>query len=254
MPVVNEGGHIVLRRSGRKIFGTDVPPVSLFPAQQIVTTRTVAFPDFPKDFIYGFVRFSEANPDPFGGPVQAGYCLTLVKIIPSELADTPIVIGTVPAGCNYIDVRAALTWSKQPDLSAGSPVRSPTEAYAPNQVHLQGGSCVLEIGSGFRRAIHVGLSGTNVLLTRMQSSRSEQPVPYSPWGGPTQTGWSYGTSPLGMIQGQIDAQRVFSFQGQPFVPPHRGSSTACSTTINSDHSSIWSIQFIITPGRYNTAL
>ena len=252
MAVKNQNGHIVVERSGRKLWGTDLPPVNTFPELAFTVDRTISFPDFPKDFVYGYAQHTEPNPDPFGDPVNVGYCLTLTKIIPSELADTPVVIGSVPAGCNYIDVRADFSWVDPPDASAGSPVQSPVASGQRTQ--LQGGSCVLEVGNGFRRGLHVGLFGTSVTLMRLQSSRGGQPMSYSPWGGPTQFGWSYGSHPEGTIQNQIDGKWVAGFQGQPFVPPYRGSSTACSTAVVADFSSTWQVQFIITPGRVNGAL
>jgi len=254
MAVTTSGGHIIVRKGGVKQFGTDTPFLNLFPDKQVVVTVPVTFPDFPKDWIYGFSRETISVPEGFDFVDYAvGYAIVLSKIMPQEW-NASQVIGSIPAGCNYIDVRAFLTWTKFPSATAGSPVASPLNRSG-SQVHLQGGSGVLEIGNGFRRSIHIGLSGTNIVLTKYQSSRSIQPVTYSAWGLPTQVGWSYLTSPYGTVQNKIGQMTTGGKPGSAWVPPYRSGPNDPGVNLGpDDHSSNWSIQFIITPGRYNAGV
>jgi len=254
MAVTTSGGHIIVRKGGVKQFGTDTPLLNLFLDKQVIVTVPVTFPDFPKDWIYGFSRESVWLPGAgFDEELwTVGYAMLLSKIMPQEWNDS-LTLGTVPALCNYIDVRAVLTWTKLPSPTAGSPVASPLNRGS--QVHLQGGSGVLEIGNGFRRSIHVGLSGPNIILTKYQSSRSSTPATYSPWGAPTQVGWSYLTSPFGTVQNKIGQSTTGAKSPGAWVPPYRGGPNDPGVNFGwDDHSSSWSIQFIITPGRVNASV
>lgn len=248
MAVKRAGSEIIVERGGIKRFGTDAPPVNLLLSSQITPTVGVNFPEFSKDWVYGYSRENVVVPDFPPVTFYVGYAVIISKILPVEWSASE-VIGAVPAGCNYIDVRAVLSWTKQPSPSAGSPVRSPLNIGG--QVHLQGGSAVLEIGNGFRRAIHVGLDGSDIVLTRYQSARNQQPMSYSAWGSPTQTGWSYLSSPNGTLQNVI-GRATRSSTSVAFVPPYRGGPQAASVTGADDHSSQWSMQSIITPGRVNS--
>ncbi|KKB86476.1 hypothetical protein VW29_02670 [Devosia limi DSM 17137] len=270
MAVFPENGHIIVIQGGRKIWGTDTPPINLLMSAQQSIVRTIAFPDFQKDFVYGYNQFREF---PAGGPgdpdyYDTGSCVTLSKILPGEYGPSAggiynlpdQVIGTVPAGMNHIDVRVVLSWTKRPTahdgslVIRGSPVASPLGQGV--TAHLQGGSGVLEIAGGWRRAIHVGLSGTDIVLSRFQSSRGGAERTWDAWGGPTRFGWSYGSSPDGMVACQLDAKTLSWPEGLPggLNPPYRGNSTQCSTTDNSSYSSTWQATFLITPGRYNAGV
>lgn len=236
-------------KGGRKRWGTDDPPIQLIPDAWQSIPVTIEFPDFPKDVAYGF-NLSNSGP-PLNITSMLG--ISVAKILPQELTLPNIVLGTVPSSLiNYVDWRVVLNWSKRPDNCGAWPVMSPVRRGV--QTDLRGGSGLLEISAAFRRMIHVGLSGQNIILSRRQSSQDTlESVNWSPGnathfpsGGP-RPGWTWGTSQRGRFVRLID-QRA----GGNNV--WRGGSNGASLTDPSDHSSRWTGTLLVKPGRYNTSI
>ncbi|MBN9333852.1 hypothetical protein [Devosia sp.] len=250
MPVTpGAGGHIHVNRAGKKLWGTDEPPVQLIPAAWQEIPITISFPDFAKDIAYGFNLFTTPGP-PFETTTMYG--MSVVKILPQETTLPDIVIGTVPAGINYVDWRVVLNWTKQPSYTRFGPAFSPIRPGY--QTDLRGGSGLIEISGVWRRRIHIGLSGTSIVLSRKQSTRNtnEQPgwspgnATHYPSGGP-RPGWTWGVQQEGVLAHFIDKRA-----GGNNV--WRGGSNSASLVDPTDYSSIWTGALLVKPGRQNASI
>lgn len=245
------GGHIHAIRSGRKVWGTDDPPVLLVPDAWQSIPITIEFPDFAKDVAYGFNQWTTTVP-----PSTSMYGMSIVKILPQTTWLPDIVLGTVPSSLiNYVDWRVVLNWTKQPSWARMSPVVSPIIPGI--ETDLRGGSGLIEISGCFRRMIHVELSGTNIVLSRKQSTRgmNENPSPgwapgnatHYPGSGGPMPGWTYGVQQEGAFSYFIDKR-----SGGNNV--WRGGSNGASLVDPTDYSSIWSGTLLVKPGRQNTSI
>src|SRR5690606_5089325 len=190
-------GHIhLVNPAGRKVWGTDEPPIQLVRGAWQEIPISIEFPDFPKDNAYWLERVEVTGP-PFPGIYQ--YAMSFVKMLPQELTLPDIVLGTIPSDkVNYVDWRLFVNWTKRPSSVISLPVSSPVALG--KQVDLRGGSALLEYSLAFSRMIHIRLEGTNIVLSRRQSTSHDQPVNWAPGNathysnGGIRPGWTYGSS------------------------------------------------------------
>jgi hypothetical protein len=212
---------------------------------------TISFPDFSKDIAYGFNLFNS------GPPLNTTtmYGMSIVKILPQTTTLPDIVLGSVPSSLiNYVDWRVVLSWTKQPSWARMNPVLS--EITPGIQTDLRGGSALIEISGCFRRMIHVGLSGTSIVLSRKQSTRNINENPTGGWapgnsthfpsGGP-RPGWTYGVQQEGSFAYFIDKRA-----GGNNI--WRGASNGASLSDPTDYSSTWTGTLLVKPGRQNASI
>jgi hypothetical protein len=241
------GGHIHATQGARKLWGTDEPPIQLIPDAWQSIPITISHPDFLKDVVYGFNIYTTRPIN-----ITTHYGMSIVKLLPQETTLPDIVLGSVPAGINYVDLRLQVNWTKQPSYTRFSPAFSPLRAGVQND--LRGGSALIEIGAGWRRRIHIGLSGTNLVLSRKQSVRNVNENPgWAPGnathygnGGPM-PGWTYGVQQEGVMAHVIATASAGS-------GAFRGASNGASLVDPTDYSSTWTGTLFVKPGRHNTSI
>lgn len=167
--------------SGETIWSTQTRPLNLLPDENaIVYTGGVDFPELQKGWIYSHYRSSN---DPFNGTSSCSSYASLLngEYGPNEtgLWNLPdIVLGVAPAGVNYIDVRATLTRTINPDPIMGTAL--PSMLTAGKETFLPGGSCIIESTPRFKKMFSVVLEGSNIILRRRVSvwdASSEFPSP-----------------------------------------------------------------------------
>lgn len=154
------GKVIVEHDDGSVVWTTDGRPVNILPPSETITwSGAIAFPNFATFVNYGYQTIF--------GSTGGDTCQTVVMIEPQTTTPADVVIGSVPPGVNYIDVRASLVQTKAPSTYLDDAV--PMLIASGQQVHLPGGSCLLEATPIWRRLFSVSLSGTNIVLKRKQS-------------------------------------------------------------------------------------
>jgi hypothetical protein len=255
MPVVNApGGHIHLLRNGHKLWGTDEPPVQLIPDAWQEIPITIQFPDFAKSIAYGFNMLSSGPP----ANVNRQYAISIVKMLPAETTLPDIVLGTVSSPViNYVDWRVLLNWTKKPSLTRMSPAISPVREG--KETDLRGGSGLIEIAGTWRRMIHIGLVGQNIVLSRKQSARNINENPgwhpnnnyLHPGGQPIAPNWNWTVSQLGAFVHAIQAVGpIRQIDGAAYW----GGPLSASISDPTDYSSTWNGTLLVKPGRYNTSI
>lgn len=165
-------GNFQVIEDGRVALDTAAPMTGLIPdAAFTLSGYAISFPDFWSGIIYHQTR---VGPDMFGNYTHG--CSTWIGIVhqewgpgeasPHNLPD--IVLGTVPAGTDYIDCWVNLTRTLNPanifDLQLSS--NFPQGQW----VKLEGGSCYIEQFGGVSRLFEIVLIGTDVVLRRYQSA------------------------------------------------------------------------------------
>ena len=253
-------GDMVIEYDGVTVLDTSLDLMNLIDDEDLVLTgQTISFPNLWHGTIYHQTRVSDPPLFEWFG------CASFAGLIAQEwgpaesnvLAD--VVLGTVPAGVDYLDVFVKLTRTLTPPGWIDTPMRSamPQDRW----VKLEGGSCRIEHFPGMRRLFEIILDPAgspaatrNVLLRRYQSVTANGQVARSYAHGlgsvigfiagtnaPTSTGLaSYGA--LLQTKGPDDG-----------TPNHRPPGAAVSqdpcTTSGTDYSSTWSGDIIIKPGR-----
>lgn len=166
----NTGGKIVITQDGRTVLDTSLRNPELIPAATIsINSYDIEFPDLWKGVFY---RQGETT-----GPVGSQFtCLTCAAPInqewgpdrgsPHNLPD--IVLGSVPAQCDYIDVFANINRVVAPSPIYGS---QPINTFLPmgQEMRLDGGSVIVEWMGPLRRMFSIFLSGNSIVLRRRQS-------------------------------------------------------------------------------------
>lgn len=245
-------GHIELLDGSHRVWSTDGQPAHLLPASAWLTPAlTVSFPDFVKRNAYGYYG---------GAGITSASAMSMTTILPGEyfpgaagiydLAET--VLGTVPAGCNFIDVRVTLNRTKNPTDILYQPV---TNCLPTQQTHLQGGSALLEAPPAWRRAMWIGLSGTNVVLRRYQSVTTQVGISWNvpndndTGAGGRRPGWTHGGG-AGSENGRpVYVIEISSVADVNNINKRRGEAFQCSLVDTvSDFSSEWTGSAIIRPG------
>lgn len=268
--VYSDAGDIIVEGDGGRIVGSLARrPAVLLPEASWITLsgKQIAFPDFRKTQVYGYNIGHTSVP--FDWRVDAcvtGACMPWQEWGPNGVGAGTFtnnlaqeVMGTVPVGVNYLDIRVALTRTKNPSRYLGSAVDGAAGfdvpmLLSPNQVLAEGGSALVEAIGPFRRMFWIGLVGNNIVLRRYQSVCEPHPSTYpGSWTGTAHgVGWSHhggaGSDKPNLVweiaRNQVSDSGVFSNTGQC----RRGGPQACSLVDNSDFSSTYTGTITIRPG------
>lgn len=260
-------------RNDRIAFDTAAPSVQLI-AAPISFTRLVTFPNLLSAPVYRQANtfgFGSTACDSWSGllpqehgpgygdfsPSSGAYLANGQpprRELPSEF------LTSVPAGTNYIDVRARLVRTiTPPTFRAFSP---PVTFFIQGQwINLPGGSCQTEFYYPLMRHFDVILSGTSVLLNRYQSV-TRGPQTTNTTGGDvnntnsTQIGAAWGNYADSPAYWAIPAVLYSTLgpdgTGNKRPPWGSTSSNSCAVGAVVDYTSQYSVDFQITPGVYKT--
>lgn len=265
--------RILVVRQDKVAFDTQAPSVHLFPDQRLTLTGLgIDFPNMLSTIIY-------RHEGQTGG---ASYCETWSGLLPQEWGpDYPdfsptaqqflanqnapptrnlprTLLGTVPAGTDYIDVRAKMTRSISPPqfLRTTPPVVMFPEG---QWIGLRGGSCTCEYMFPLIRHFDVRLIGTSVYLDRYQSSINAGQTVTSTGGdqngvNSTQLGEAWGNYPDSPAYWAKDCvffeSKGLDGNGNKRPPWGSTSSNSCSVGSVVDYRSHYLADLVITPGRY----
>lgn len=195
---------------------------------------------------------SNFSPEDYSGPLQ---------IATRNLPET--LLGTVPGGTDYIDVRARMTRTKAPPafMQQNPPLVMFKEG---DWIGLPGGSCPCEYFIPLARHFDIVMRGTSIYLRRFQSVRNNGEA--LNWGSGPQNnyGWfttisaNYGLSYAGAFSRfGTPAVLIDTQSGNANVnrraPWAFNSTGACSVT-PPDYTSIYACEFEIHPGRFKAAM
>jgi len=275
-----DGDDILVIRNNKVAFSTNAPSITLFDdAYKIVSAGVqVSFPN-----LYSTIYYVCGNPLNNPGANNQPYCETwsallaqehgygrvdyfpsagqmAVDNIPIQVNLAQILLGFVPAGTDYIDVRARLTRTINPPTFYKT-ISPPVKFFAETQwIHLLGGSCVCEFMYPLIRQFDVVMEGTAIYLRRYQSVANPG-VQSTSTSGNTNTGvftqqgasWgNYANAPV------FNASRVVFFEskgpdanGNKRPPWGSTSLNSCWTGSVIDYQSLYNVDLIITPGKYN---
>lgn len=259
-------------------FDSSRPSIQLLPeSSKLSLSRTVTFPNLLSSPGYFQVTYGtpgagcdswsclmpqewgpgEANTNPTSFHPPDVYGGTITRNLPEEF------LGTVPAGTDYIDVRARITRTQAPP--AFMQEAPPRVMFQEGQwFGLPGGSCPCEYFEPLARHFDIELRGTSLYLRRFQSvSYGGGRVSWSDSSPANSYGWftttlpSYGNvydfapnrfaTPAVLMQslrGGINVNRR-----APWVSNATGS---CAVYVV-DYTSVYSCEFEIHPGRYKPA-
>lgn len=167
---------------GRIVWATDRRPINLLPQANWITksNHEIWFDNFQT-----FVNYAHQRVGASGGSgwetTIGDTCQTVTMIVPEERTYDGQILGTVPNGVNYIDVRVKLVRTRHPMNYLDQWVPS---LIAENQwVHLPGGSGLLEATGIWRRLFEIVLEGQNVVFRRKQSVAPVPPDAVQRYGG-----------------------------------------------------------------------
>lgn len=259
------------------VFDSDRPSIQLLPeSSKLTISRTVTFPTLLAGIAYLQRTYSGSGP----------YCESWSALIPQEWGPdevdfSPInlegnvatrnlpetLIGTVPAGTDYIDVRARMTRTQSPpSFMQQSP--PPVMFKEGDWVSLPGGSCPCEYFVPLARHFDIVLRGTSLYLRRFQSVRNSGE--HFSWGSNsgaspsnvsnsygwfTNAGASSGNAPYtgAKVNLGTPATLIQALGGSNSVnrraPWAWNSTGACSIT-HPNYASVYACEFEIRPGRY----
>lgn len=238
-------GHIYLENGGYRTWSSDGRPVNLLPiASRITQPLTVAFPDFTKRNAYAL----DVYIDPMFGDTTTS-CGSWSTIIPQEWSSGNTVLAPLPEGCNFVDVRVTLNRTKNPDIVT---VHAPINILPTQQTFLPGGSALCERAPIWKRAFHIVISGSNIVLWRQQSvydgpngiNWADGNSQYTSNGG-YREGFTYGGG-SGAQNGHL--AKIIQGKSGGSVNKRRGESNGCSLNDNTDHSSTWTGSVQLWPG------
>lgn len=243
--VFSEDGDILVRDGSRRVWDTNYPPVNWMPQPAWVTLSNYDFsyPDFSKGGGYGYERFT----NPFGFDSDA--CVTCVTILPQSWDSGWSIVGSVPSGCNAIDVRGSIVRTKAPDNLLGITV--PMNVPSGKEVNFPGGWCRIEREFSWSRTFEFRLNGTSIQFRRRQSTRASTNNPpwKQNWSDSFYFGWSHfggAGAADGALAGIIQQSAGAMGAG---TSRKRGGPLACSmNTSGFDFSSAYRANFTIRPG------
>lgn len=254
-------------------FDTQRPSILLLPEEAKLTiSHSVVFPSLlggPAYLqrSYGSTPYCESwsalVPQDWG-PDEVNYSptdsLSGIEIATRNLPET--YLGEVPAGTDYIDVRANMTRTQAPPpfMQQHPPLVMFKEG---DWIGLPGGSCPCEYFVPLARHFDIELRGTSLYLRRFQSVRNNGQN-FS-WGSnpANQYGWfttiatAYGVSYAGAFTRAgtpavlIDTRSGDISQNRR-APWAFNSTGACSVT-PPDYTSVYACTFEIHPGRFKEA-
>lgn len=271
-----DNNRIQVIKSDDISFDSDRPSIQLLPeSSKLSISRIVTFPNLLSAPAYLQRTYS-------GGGTS--YCESWSALLPQEwgpdevdasppLSGSDMValitrnlpeeyIGEVPAGTDYIDVRAYMTRIVAPPVfMQDAPPRVMFQEGA--WIGLPGGSCPCEYFQPLARHFDIQLRGTSLYLRRFQSVENAgrtriawgtSPGSQYGWFNTIATPWApysgapanYGT-PAHLIQSRTGG--ATENLRAPWAP---NSNSSCSVA-TVDYSSVYSCQFEIHPGRYKSS-
>jgi hypothetical protein len=266
-----DNGRIQVIKDDDIAFDSDRPSIQLLPeSSKLTISHTVTFPTLLAGIAY-LQRTYGSTP----------YCESWSSLIPQEWGPDEVdfsptnqqgnvatrnlpetLIGSVPAGTDYIDVRARMTRTQSPpSFMQQTP---PLVMFQEGQwIGLPGGSCPCEYFVPLARHFDIELRGTSLYLRRFQSVRNSGEN--FNWGNNANVANSYGwftnASP---ITGSSPYQGAKVNLGTPaaLIQTRSGSNSvnrrapwawnstgACSIT-HPNYASVYACEFEIIPGRY----
>lgn len=172
-----------------------------------------------------------------------------------------ILLGTVPSGTDYIDVRVNLTQTVTPPLFLNT--MSPLPFFQEGQwTGLPGGSCPVELSYNLIRMFNIVLIGTSVYLHRYQSvfnantgyNTSMGGAPEIDINGNQSDGWStWGNLNVSGPQPKSRANPGVRIQLKPASASQKrpGGADHCNFTSFPNLRSRYQGSIIIHPGRYS---
>jgi len=256
-------------RNDRVAFDTTAPNVTLLPpSSAIVQTRNITFPNLVQAPAYRqnaqtFGGFTTTHCESWNGLLPQEWGWSEPDVSPVYPSTSPIqrnlpqeLIGTVPAGTNYIDVKIRLTRTVTPPTFL---TISPPIMWAPSGqwIQLRGGSCPMEYFAPLVRLCEFVLDGTSIYLRRYQSVRAND-FPMNQTGGNAYNEWYtqyYGNYANANVLRSIPCVLLDTkgFDGNGNKLPSWGTSPTNSCTwYTIDYSSVYSADIEIRPGRYRS--
>jgi hypothetical protein len=258
-------------------FDTDRPSIELFNDARIVKTNyVIEFPNFLTGYAYyrssvsgettcqvwSTILWQEWGPDEgfnneFYTPIGQSNPGPSTRNLPRDL------LGSVPAGTTYLDVRVRLTRTHNPDpwYAGNAPVI--TTFKQGDWINLPGGSCPCELIGSVARQFDITRIGNNVYLERRQSGNNAN-TENSP-GGPqaavsvNQSGWN------SQIWGPIYEPPLSPYSSYHIAhlidnkPPDQngnkrpnGTNPCGGRTTIPNTRSVYTGDILITPGRHRT--
>lgn len=250
-------GEMIVEKDGRIVLDTSLDLMNLIPASAItLTAQDISFPDLWRGIIYHQTRVTGGPPlniDNYG-------CASFVGLVeqewgpaesaPNTLAD--VVLGTVPAGTDYLDVFINLSRTVSPAGWMDLGMRS--DIPAGEWVKLEGGSCLIEGFPGLRRLFEIFIDGTDVKLRRYQSVTANGQVgrSYIHSTGNVQGYFAGTNAPAGSVL-LASYGALLEVKGPDgganHRPPGAGISQDPCTTTGSSYASTWTGDIVIVPGR-----
>ena len=217
-------GMIEVVRSDLTAFDTRLPSLQLFPDYKLTLSGVgIVFPNMLSSIVYRHgaqvggasvcETWSGLLPQEWG-PDHADFSPTDVQFFGNQSAPPTrnlprTALGSVPAGTDFIDVRAKIVRTVAPPTFKR--ISPPLLMFPEGQwFHLVSGSCTCEYFAPLVRHFDIRLIGTTVYLDRYQSSRNEGQTTNSTGGNTngvnsTQIGTAWATMPMLRPTGQPTA-------------------------------------------------
>lgn len=267
-------GRILAIREDEVAFDTDKPSLALFPDHKLtITGHTIVYPNMLSSIVYrheGQVggnsyceTWSGLLPQEWG-PDYSDFSPTDVQFFANQSApprrNLPrTLLGTVPTGTEFIDVRANVSRTVAPPTFLR--ISPPIVMFPQGQwINLVSGSCTCEYFYPLIRHFDIRLIGTSVYLDRYQSVRNDGQVVSGTDGNTngvnsTQIGAAWGNYANAPAQWARDAvffdSKGIDGSGNKRPPWGATSSNSCSTGSIVDYTAQYSANFIITPGQFS---
>ena len=256
-------GRFQVIKDGRVAFDTDTPAARLAPSKKLtLTDYEIEWPDFYKGIYYTMVN----SRDPILGTYLGGATSYLALVgqecgpkEPTGYTLPDIVLGTAPAGANYLNVKVNLVNTVVPGKIAGD-VSILSALPAGKWTRLPGSSCRVESHGPLRRTFDILLDGSNIVLRRRQSVRDSdgaiervfhsystsngQFAYYHP--GSPGTNAAYSTGHYAAVGEKLQSRS--SGSSSSAIEPGGSSGCTLDTTLVS-YRSVWAGDIEITPGR-----
>lgn len=260
-------------RDDQIAFDTSYPSLQLFPDSKInISSYSIVFPNMLSSIVYrhaGGVGFASVCETWSGllpqewGPDYPDFSPTAPQFLADQNAPPTrnlprATLATVPAGTDFIDVRARITRTLTPPTFKR--ISPPLVMFPETQwIQLVSGSCTCEYFAPLIRHFDIRLSGTTIYIERYQSSRNIGQTTTSTDGNTnglnsTQIGSAWGNYTNAPAYWAADCvfyeQKGLDGVGNKRPPWGSTSSNSCTVGPVVDYTSQYSADFIITPGRY----
>lgn len=269
-----ESNRISVVKNDKIAFDTTRKSIHLFPNNKIIVNNVqIVFPNLLSTIFYNhrgaagsgnFCETYSALLPQEHGPGYGDFSPTAQQYLanrqPPRREISSFSIGSVPSDTTYIDVRARVRRTQTPPTFMRN--ISPPLVFLPlnEWINLPGGSCICEYFFPLSRMFNVVRIGTDIRIDRYQSV----------YANPNQTITSTGGDENNVVSSQLGTQWgnytqapiywaepavFFDTKGPDGNGNHRPpwgttSQNSCSVGSVVDYTSVYQVDFIITPGRY----